>query len=124
MHNRVQCQFTCGHWQVIKVTRAAVNRVELCWRCTEEKRIAKVNSHEWRIKCHDCSYGRWFAQSELEARRSAARHAQSSRGHTLMVVYDKVTEDGKGTYGLEKGARRKRTRMEDAGPVPELPPPF
>lgn len=56
----------------------------------------KVHTHEWRVRCGKCRYGRWCGQSQQDARALALKHLTANPQHHCTVVFDRVTSNGKG----------------------------
>ena len=70
--------------------------------------VDTVNTHEWRVRCPQCPYGRWHGQDKDGATAAQTRHMRAWPTHLPSVAYDKVTDDGLGTVLRWDNARRKR----------------
>lgn len=96
-------RYVCGCWQRVRIDLA---RGSVCE--THSAAPEKVNTHEWRVRCADCRYGRWCGQSEDEARRLERQHHERHPTHFPAVAYDRVTYDGGGTILRWDNARRRK----------------
>lgn len=106
MVNRVQVLYQCGRWhpQRVDLARGSICPDEEC-----DALPVKVNTHEWRVRCPDCRYGRWCGQSAGDALRKQTTHIKANPTHAPSVAYDKVTLDGRGTVLVWDGKRVRRT---------------
>lgn len=122
--NSVHVEYACGEWFRVRVDLA---QQSTCPRCGDP--VKKVNTHEWRVRCPNCRYGRWCGQSQDEAERNGTNHRKQHPNHWPSVAYDRVTWDGKGTVlRWDDGSVKRRppsgTLTEPAPGQPEGIPPF
>ena len=125
--NEAQVLYMCGCWHSVPIERARSSA------CPEHGQSpAKVNTHEWRVRCMQCRYGRWCGQSEDEARRLQRRHREQHPTHFANVAYDRITPDGQGTLLADPMRKRGRkpSRKDDGSSTMSVPdagdtlPPF
>lgn len=118
--NTPDCLLLCGCYARVPWRRAATGNGVRCVHHGQTQ-IVKVNTHEWRVRCLDCRYGRWCGQDEKAARAKQRTHKQAYQYHAVSVAYDRVTEDGGGTLLRYREGRVKRTppdrdTIRDDGP--------
>src|SRR4030042_692363 len=100
--NTVHVLYYCGCWERHRVDLA---RNTACQRHGIDAQ--KVNTHEWRVRCPDCRYGRWCGQDKGDALRRQRDHCARYPLHAPSVAYDRVTYDGSGSVLRWDGKRSR-----------------
>src|SRR5882672_1881076 len=109
--NNVAVQYKCGCWERVRVRFIPHT---LCGKHGLAPAI--VRTHEWRVRCPECTFGRWHGQDEKGARIAARNHRNNKPTHMPSVAYDRVTDDGKGTV-LTWDLGKRRSKIQLRGPV-------
>lgn len=110
--NTPQCLLACGCWTQLPLNLAVVYSATDCPHHGITS-VTRVNTHEWRVRCPDCRYGRWCGQDRDEALRRQQRHKQAHHTHYPSVAYDRITWDGQGTILRWDGKRPRRNPPPD-----------
>jgi hypothetical protein len=116
--NTPQCLLACGCWTQVRVDLARLYRAVACPHGHGETSIMKVNTHEWRVRCPDCRYGRWCGQDKGDAMHRQSEHKRQHPLHFPSVAFDRVTFDGGGSILRWDGKRPRKGPATPAEPLP------
>ena len=127
---KVEYVCECGCYGMATGTRVKKGLVCYCPKGHHGlQKIARVFRKEWHLVCLEpaCTYRRWYGQAKDEAMEASRRH-EASTGHLgIAVVYDDVSQDGKGRlYRTKRGTERAESCaiIREASQAVMLPCPF
>lgn len=106
--NSVQVLYVCGCWQAVRVDLARGST------CQQHDAVPeRINTHEWRVRCPRCRYGRWCGQDKERAVRLQSGHNRAYPTHNASVAYDRITYDGGGSILRWDGKRPRQHPLTD-----------